>query len=114
MTGYGTWRMLHPQTGAAHMIIEIADKNGELEGRIAELADGPADAVCWNCVGERKNQPLAGMVILWDVTPVSGGWNAVILRPATGMINSARIELENGGKALKIISGRGPLRVAQT
>lgn len=72
--------MYHPPTGKPHMLIEIGKEGGSLEGRIAELVDGPQDAVCWNCTGERQNKPLVGMTILWDLGPSGGGWTGALLR----------------------------------
>ena len=110
----GKWRIYHPQSGQPHMIVEIAAKDGVLEGHIVELEDGPKDAVCWSCTGENHNKPLAGMKIVWDAKWDGSGWSGgYLLRPATGMVSPARFDLESDGKALQMTTGRGPLRVAQ-
>ncbi|ABS64256.1 conserved hypothetical protein [Parvibaculum lavamentivorans DS-1] len=109
----GKWRIYHPQSGQPHMIIEIEEKGGALEGHIVELADGPKDAVCWSCSGENHNKPLAGMKIIWDARQDGQGWSGALLRPATGMVSPAYFELVPGGAALQMTTGRGPLRVTQ-
>lgn len=109
----GKWRIYHPQSGQPHMIVEIEQKDGTLEGRIIELADGPKDAVCWSCTGDNHNKPLAGMKIIWDARQDGNGWSGPLLRPATGMVSPAYFELMPGGEALQMTTGRGPLRVTQ-
>src|SRR5690606_38248735 len=110
----GKWRIHHPQSGEPHMIVEIAAKDGVLEGHIVELADGPKDAVCWSCERENHSRRLTGMKIVWDATWDGSGWGGgYLLRPATGMVSPARFDLESDGKALKMTTGRGPLRVTQ-
>lgn len=109
----GQWRIYHPLTSEPYMIVEIEVENGEIEGHIVELADGPKDAICWSCIGEHKNKPLAGMEFIkngkWD----GRGWTAVMMRPATGMVAPAYFVLEPGGQALHMTTGRGPLQVDQ-
>ncbi len=110
----GKWRIYHPQGGQPHMIVEIEDKSGTLQGKIVELVDGPQDAVCWSCTGENHNKPLVGMKILWDARWDGKGWSGgYLLRPATGMVSPAYYELLPDGKALQMTTGRGPLRVSQ-
>ncbi|MEP0708735.1 MAG: DUF2147 domain-containing protein [Parvibaculum sp.] len=110
----GKWRIYHPQSGQPHMIVEIEAEDGVLEGHIVELEDGPKDAVCWSCAGENHNKPLAGMKIVWDAKWDGSGWSGgYLLRPATGMVSPARFDLESDNKALKMTTGRGPLRVTQ-
>lgn len=110
----GKWRIYHPQSGEPHMIVEIEDKSGTLEGKIVKLEDGPQDAVCWSCQGENHNKPLVGMKILWDAKWDGKGWSGgYLMRPATGMVSPAYYELLPDGKALQMTTGRGPLRVAQ-
>ncbi|MEQ8267930.1 MAG: DUF2147 domain-containing protein [Parvibaculum sp.] len=110
----GKWRIYHPQSGQPHMIIEIEQKDGALEGHIVELVDGPKDAVCWSCTGDNHNKPLTGMKIIGDARWDGKGWSGgYLLRPATGMVSPAYYELLPDGKALQMTTGRGPLRVTQ-
>lgn len=109
----GTWRVHHPVTSEPYMIIEIEESNGEIEGHIVKLADGPEDAICWSCIGDLKNKPLTGMKILESAQFDGKGWNGVLMRPATGMVAPAYFEVEPDGAALHMTTGRGPLRVDQ-
>jgi uncharacterized protein (DUF2147 family) len=47
--------------------LEIYEKDGRLEGRYVKLSTMPEDSICRTCREERQNQPLMGMVILWDL-----------------------------------------------
>ncbi|MBX3491935.1 MAG: DUF2147 domain-containing protein [Parvibaculum sp.] len=109
----GQWRIYHPLTNEPFMIVEIEVENSELEGQIVGLADGPRDAICWSCIGENRNKPLAGMEFIkngkWD----GRGWTAVMMRPATGMVSPAYFALEADGEVLHMTTGRGPLQVDQ-
>lgn len=110
----GKWLVHHPASGEPLMIVEIEEKDGALEGHIVKLAEGPEDAICWSCTGENRNKPLAGMKFLAGFHPDAGGWSGgFLLRPATGTVSPARLDLVDGGKALQMTTGRGPLRVEQ-
>lgn len=109
----GTWRIYHPVTSEPFMILKIEENNGEIEGHIVKLADGPEDAICWSCIGDLKNKPLAGMKILEGGKFDGKGWNGVLMRPATGMVAPAYFEVEPDGNAIHMAAGRGPLRVDQ-
>ncbi|PKQ09239.1 MAG: DUF2147 domain-containing protein [Alphaproteobacteria bacterium HGW-Alphaproteobacteria-12] len=110
----GKWRTFDPETGALKNIVEIAEANGTMEGTIVELLD-KSETVCTNCKGERKSQPLVGMVILWGLTPDGDAWSGgTILRPANGMTANAKIELQDGGRKLEMTGSRGFMSRSQT
>lgn len=103
----GKWRTFDPDTGAPKTIVEITETGGTLTGTIVELLDG-GDTTCAKCDGDRKNQPLVGMVILWDLTKKGDGWSGgTILRPANGKTANASIELADGGAKLDVTGSRG-------
>lgn len=110
----GKWRTFDPDTGAAKTIVEVAETGGKLEGTVVELLDD-GETICSKCDGARKNQPLVGMVILWDLKPESGGWGGgTILRPATGGTAKASIKLADGGQKLDVKGSRGMMSRTQT
>lgn len=111
----GKWRTFHPDSGAPNTIIEITQTGGKLEGTIVELLAGATETNCAKCEGERKDQPLVGMVILWDLTPERGGWGGgTILRPATGGTANASVKLADGGQKLDVKGSRGIASRTQT
>lgn len=110
----GKWMVHHPLSGEPLMIVEIEEENGALEGTVIGLADGPEDAICWSCTGEAKNKPLKGLKFLSGFRPDAKGWSGgFLLRPATGTVSPARLDLVMQGKALQMTTGRGPLQVNQ-
>ncbi|MBA4210280.1 MAG: DUF2147 domain-containing protein [Parvibaculum sp.] len=103
----GKWRTFDPDTGAPKTVVEITEAGGSLTGTIVELLDN-GETTCPKCDGARKNQPLVGMVILWDLTPKGSGWSGgTILRPANGKTANASIELADGGSKLDVTGSRG-------
>ena len=47
--------------------VEIFEKDGVYYGKIVKLTTVPANALCTKCKKERKDKPLMGMLILWDL-----------------------------------------------
>ena len=103
----GKWRTFDPDTGAPKTVVEITETGGTLTGTVVELLDD-GETICSKCDGARNNQPLVGMVILWDLAPKGSGWSGgTILRPANGKTANASIELADGGSKLDVTGSRG-------
>ena len=72
----GVWSMpvlKGKDKGKERLQVEIFEKNGAYYGKIVKLAPGvPADAVCTKCTKDRKDKPLMGMLILWDLKKEAG------------------------------------------
>lgn len=110
----GKWRTFDPDTGAPKTLVEITETDGTLTGTIVELLDD-GETTCSQCDGDRKNQPLVGMVILWDVKPKAGEWSGgTILRPANGKTANASLELTDGGSKLEVTGSKGIMSRSQT
>jgi uncharacterized protein (DUF2147 family) len=99
----GEWLTIDETTGLATSIVAIGKvADGEFEGRVIEILrseKGP-NPICEKCPGDRKGQPIKGMVIMWgfkeaDNQTYTGGR---ILEPKTGKIYQARMSLEKDGK----------------
>ncbi|MEM8846471.1 MAG: DUF2147 domain-containing protein [Bacteroidota bacterium] len=64
---FGKWKTIDDKTGIAKAIVEVYEKNGLLNARIIQVLEkGREDAVCINCKGDLKNQPVKGMHIIKD------------------------------------------------
>lgn len=92
----GTWKTIDDKDGKVKSHITITEVDGKLYGYIAELIDPERD-ICVACKGDKHNQPLVGMQILWDLKPDgnqewSGG---SILDPKNGKTYKCKIELVN-------------------
>lgn len=110
----GKWRTFDPDTGTPKTVVEITETDGALTGTIVELLDD-GETTCSQCDGDRKNQPLVGMVILWDVKPKGGEWSGgTILRPANGKTANASLELTDGGSKLEVTGSKGIMSRSQT
>lgn len=82
----GRWQTFDDETGAAKSIVEIFTQDGKYFGRIAEILTDKKDAICTECSGEKKNQPIAGLVIIEKLEKSGDYWkNGTILDPQKGV-----------------------------
>lgn len=102
MTPVGTWTTIDDATGKPKSIVQITESNGKLEGKVLEVlqSDQGPHPVCKACDGERKDKPVEGMVILWDVAKDGDVWDGGrILDPKNGKTYKVKLSmLENGQK----------------
>ena len=103
----GRWQTIDDETGKPKSIVEIQTAaNGTLSGKVAEVlrSDQGPNPLCTKCDGERKNQPITGMTILWDLEPDGEGvWSGgSILDPAKGKTYRAKAKLLDGGDKLEV------------
>lgn len=72
----GVWSMpilKGKDKGKERLQVEIFEKSGAYYGKIVKLAPGvPADALCTKCKKDRKDKPLMGMLVLWDLKKEAG------------------------------------------
>lgn len=95
----GTWKTIDDKTGEAKSYVEIYEKEGKFYGKISKLLRKPADTVCEECPGKKKNKPLIGMVILDGLESYKDYWrNGTILDPESGNEYGCSIWFENGNK----------------
>jgi uncharacterized protein (DUF2147 family) len=100
----GRWQTIDDETGKPKSVVEIQQAaDGTLSGKVADIlqSDHGPDPVCSECEGDRKDQPITGMTILWDLKPDGEQvWsNGSILDPSNGKTYRAKVTLlENGAK----------------
>lgn len=66
-TPVGQWLVIGDQSGEAEAVVRISEREGTFEGRIVRILSRPGvdpNARCEQCPGERKNQPVNGLLIL--------------------------------------------------
>ena len=101
---FGYWKHVDDDTGKTDSIFKVWRENGELKGRIVKMIpvneDDKPNPVCTECEGERKNQPIEGMLMIWgfhfdkeDKKWVEGK----ILNPEDGKVYNSEITLTNKG-----------------
>ena len=100
----GRWKTYDDKTGALHGLVEITEEQGVLKGRILKSYDPlKPNPTCDLCEGERKGQPVLGMVFLWGLTrqgdEFKGGF---ILDPDNGKVYKAKVRVDEGGRKLRV------------
>ncbi len=110
-TPAGTWKTIDDTTHKPKSIVEITEHNGEFQAKIVQVAEphagrrGPdgEHPVCSKCDGERKDQPIEGMTIMWGVSKDGDVWDGgKILDPKNGKIYKVKLKLMDGGSKLDV------------
>lgn len=105
-TPTGLWQTVDDHTQRARALVRIDEHHGLLSGRIVRLFRDPGedpDPRCESCNGSRRNQPVLGMTILWDMRRDGNVWDGGrILDPETGDIYRCRLHLIDDGKRLQV------------
>jgi len=102
----GLWKTVDDKSGKERALVRIVDNNGVFEGTVEKIFDQPGDDpkhLCRRCDGERKDQPIVGMVFLWGLRrdgDVYGGGE--VLDPNIGRTYRARLKLIDGGRKLEV------------
>lgn len=110
-TPVGVWKTVDEDTGKDKALVQVEERGGELQGRIAHLfSPSEPNPVCDQCEGERRNQPITGMQILWGFKRSGQGWSdGHILDPENGKTYKAKLQLQQGGAVMEV---RGYLGVS--
>ena len=101
----GTWKTIDDKTGRSKSIVQISEQDGELTGKVLEVLESPAGPhpLCKLCDGERKDQPVEGMVILWGAKRNGASWSdGQILDPENGKIYRVTLTLLDDGQKLEV------------
>ncbi len=102
----GVWKTFDDATHQAKSLIRISTDNGTLSGHIIKLFPAPGDDPdphCMDCTGARHNQPVLGMLILWDMHRDGATWDGgEILDPESGSIYQASLHLHDAGVRLEV------------
>lgn len=107
MSPVGVWRTIDDKTKKERSVIRISEaEGGELRGVVEKIFDQPGDDpahLCKECKGERKDQPIIGMAILWGLKKQGDGWaGGEILDPKNGKIYRAKMSLSEDGNSLNV------------
>ena len=98
----GTWKTIDDTDKVEKSYVEIFEKEGKLYGRVSKLLSGATLTHCTACSGDKKDQPITGMEILWGLEKEANYYDdGTILDPATGKEYSCSLELE-GEDILKV------------
>lgn len=94
-TIFGKWNSFDEDTKELESIIEVYKKDGKAYARIISIIDKERqDALCVECKGKRKNQPILGMDILSGLKQKGDEWSGgKILDPKNGKEYKCYIKL---------------------
>ena len=105
MSPVGLWKTINEDTKEAKSYVRITEQDGVLTGKIETILNkNKQDALCSECNGDKKNQPMLGMTIIEDVTYAGdGSWeDGEILDPNNGKTYSVRLTLQQNGEQLEV------------
>ncbi|MCB1327176.1 MAG: DUF2147 domain-containing protein [Spirochaetales bacterium] len=111
----GVWKTVDDETGQAKSHVQIYEYNGMLFAKIIQLINpSEPNPTCTECEGSRHNQPIQGMVIMWNMSPDGNEWSGgQILDPKNGNVYRCKMWLE-GNNQLKVRGYLGPFYRTQT
>ncbi len=105
-TPIGTWTQVDDATGKPKSIIEITQlPDGTLQGTVKQVlfSDRGTHPICDKCEGERHNQPVDGMVVMWGVKQDGDAWDGgKILDPHNGKTYKVKLTLADDGQKLDV------------
>jgi uncharacterized protein (DUF2147 family) len=92
---FGVWKSVDDKTGEAKSHVEVYQKNGKMYGKIVKILTDKPNAKCDECKGDKKGQPVNGMVIIEGMQEVEGSWkNGTILDPQNGNVYGCVVWVE--------------------
>ncbi len=91
----GVWKTIDDETGKEKSHVQVFEKGGKYYGKIIKLLDESAleeaqvssfeELTCSECSGDKKDQPILGMEIIWDMEKKSDKYGGgTILDPKKG------------------------------
>ena len=101
----GTWKTFDDKTGRAKSVVRITEQDGELSGKVLQVLESPQGPhpLCRPCEGERKDQPVEGMTILWGAKKDGASWGGgQILDPENGQIYRVTLTPLDGAQKLEV------------
>lgn len=100
----GRWKTFDDETGKAMSVTEVyVTKNGDLAAKVIETLNTP-NATCTKCSGAKKDKPIIGMMVFWNVKKSGDDWgNGQGFKPSTGdSFKVKSVKLLDGGNKLEL------------
>ena len=102
----GVWKTIDDETGEAKSHLQLYESGNKLYGKVVKLLKSPPDKKCDKCPGERKNQPILGMIVLTDMVQKKGFYKSGdILDPEKGKWYSCELWLKEGDPNTLVVRG---------
>jgi uncharacterized protein (DUF2147 family) len=107
LTPEGYWKTIDDKTGEVKSIVKIwIAEDGTLKGRVEKVFPKEGEdpnPKCDKCKGDKKDQPVLGMEILWGFEGAGAEWkNGNALDPENGKIYNCQLEVIENGQKLKV------------
>ena len=103
-TPLGLWTTIDDHSHQPRSQVEITEHDGTLSGKVVRIypqPGEPADPRCEDCKGERHDQPILGMTILWNLHRDGESWDGgEILDPDGG--DTYRVTLHPSADGTKL------------
>jgi Uncharacterized protein conserved in bacteria (DUF2147) len=91
----GTWKTVDDKDGVEKSYVEVYEIAGKVYGKVSKLLKERPDKRCDRCKGERKDQPIQGMIVIDGLSPINDYYgNGRIYDPVTGNDYGCSIWLE--------------------
>ncbi|MFN0216625.1 MAG: DUF2147 domain-containing protein [Saprospiraceae bacterium] len=102
----GSWKTIDDETNEAKSHLELFVAEGKLYGKVSKLLKSSPDKLCSKCPGERKNQPILGMIVLVEMKEKEGLWQSgSILDPEKGKWYKCKIWFKKGDPNTLLVRG---------
>ena len=102
----GIWKTIDDETHETKSLVQISEHDGVLSGQVIELFRKPGEEPnprCKECSGERHDQPVIGMTILWNMRRDGDTWDGgEILDPEEGKTYRGKLHPVDGGTRLEV------------
>ncbi len=102
----GLWKTIDDNTGQPRGFVRIREVNGQYEGKVEKIFPKPGEPPnpnCEKCQGNRRNEPVMGMIILWGLTRQGDEYQGgEILDPENGKVYRAQMKLLDSGQKLDV------------
>jgi uncharacterized protein (DUF2147 family) len=101
-----TWKTIDDHTHQVKAIVAFSEQGGTLSGRVVQLFRQPGEDPnprCRKCVGQRHEQPVVGMIILWNLHRDGDSWSGgEILDPESGEVYRCILHPIDHGEKLEV------------
>lgn len=101
----GYWKTIDDVSGQPKSIVQIWAANNQLHGKVVKIFEDPGK-VCTECQGDKRNQPILGMVImdgLKQSKDQTRDWvNGSILDPHNGKTYHCNLQVAENGQKLTL------------
>ncbi|MBI4478571.1 MAG: DUF2147 domain-containing protein [Acidobacteria bacterium] len=98
--------------------IRTYEEGGKLLGKVEKVLKNNVEdtaARCMKCKDEKKDKPMAGLQLIWDMQKDGEKWSGgKLLDPETGRVVNCKLETAEGGQKLLVKGSIAFLSKTQT